>query len=109
MGTGRYWPFEWFDEREFGSFADVDKYARTPAGQRQLADRVEANQHEREASIDGRASILAGTGMDLSGALACYHPDCRTRDADQLIRKAWHYFDSIVVPDSLTAGAAGTH
>jgi len=49
-----------------------------------------------------RADLLAGTGFDLSGELACAESGCVNDDAEALLRRTWHYFDRVIVRDYFT-------
>jgi hypothetical protein len=46
---------------------------------------------------DDGPAIVAGRGLDLSGALGCTHWECIKQEVDDLFAQVWHYFDQIVV------------
>jgi len=46
-------------------------------------------------------AILAGRGIDLSGQMDCFSVDWRKIQARRLFSKVWHYFDRIIVEDSV--------
>jgi hypothetical protein len=48
--------------------------------------------------------LTGGNGIDLTGRLGCRHIDCLTKELDGLFRHAWHYFDTISVPDQASEG-----
>lgn len=50
-------------------------------------------------------TIVAGSALDLSGALDCGHPDCITTRVDELFGRVWHYFDRVVVTGARRSGA----
>ena len=47
----------------------------------------------------GEYSVVAGKGLDLSTHLGCGSLDCVKVEIDTLFRRAWHYFDTIILPD----------
>jgi hypothetical protein len=55
---------------------------------------------------EGGINVVAGSGLDLTGALDCMHPQCRLMQVSKLFRGAWHYFDRVVVGDTLTHSVA---
>jgi hypothetical protein len=73
-----------------------------------LSDKVALNRlHELASSRDDSprddsTELVAGRGIDLSGHLDCNASECRKRQVDNLLRHAWHYFDRILVADSLS-------
>jgi hypothetical protein len=53
-------------------------------------------------SVKNENAIIAGRGLDLTGKLECGTSTCRQRQVNELFRKAWHYFDWIVVDDAVS-------
>jgi hypothetical protein len=54
--------------------------------------------HVRKEPSD-YVELTAGKGVDLTGELGCRHIDCLSKEIEGLFRHAWHYFDTIRLPD----------
>lgn len=54
--------------------------------------------NETPPEVDpGATTVVAGRQMDLSALFSCRAPSCQIAQADRLLSRAWHYFDSIDV------------
>ena len=95
-----YWLLRWLESH---SIASVDN-AREHLRARDTIDELKEVSARSAMALDepapGDFSILAAAGTDLSGRLTCRNPACRRREVDNLFRRAWHYFDSIIVDDA---------
>ena len=99
----RYWVFDWFDEAGVKTAADAKKALAPESGAaKRMADLAEEAQSVLWSPGSGKNGIVAGTGLDLTGNLACHQIDCLKADVDKLFRRVWHYFDTIIVADGIT-------
>ncbi|MEU9019010.1 hypothetical protein [Actinomadura sp. NPDC048394] len=92
-----HWLYQWIDEFSVRDAEDArNKFALPGPASRlhQLAS--EAPRWTDGALPDGRA-IVAGSTMDFSGRLSCFHSECLGKQVDRLFGSVWHYFDSVVV------------
>lgn len=56
----------------------------------------------RTSNVEKRPfSLIAGSGIDLSGRLDCNGTECRRAQVDRLFRRAWHYFETVVARDAI--------
>jgi hypothetical protein len=97
----KYWVFEWLDRHRISSVRAVRLLLANPVAfddLRQAADKA-ISQFGKMPPL-GEA-VLAGRGIDLSGQLDCFAPDWRKQQAHRLFNKVWHYFDRIVIEDSI--------
>jgi hypothetical protein len=103
MGT-QYWLYSWLDEFHIQHVDTARLLLANPSAVEELRARAIAQSSVPLRSIrqPNTESILAGRGIDLSGRLDCSHPDCRTRQIEELLRRVWHYFDRIIVEDAIT-------
>src|SRR5882724_5504830 len=102
MMNNSYWMFDWLDAYAVKTTDQAAQALSIPSAAddlRQMA--LNAAQGSNRLAPD-RASIVAGRGIDLSGHLDCNAYTCRQRQIDQLFRKAWYYFDRIVVADAVS-------
>jgi hypothetical protein len=96
------WLADWVDRWNLSTAEQVAK----AVGRRQTWDSlIEYAYHQDDAPETpplSRKSVVAGRSLDLTGFLACGHPDCLSRQVDKLFSQVWHYFDQIAVvgPDS---------
>jgi len=56
---------------------------------------------ENAAAPPPALNLVAGSGIKLDGPLSCSNPACRRELVDVLFRHAWHYFDTILLPDGV--------
>jgi hypothetical protein len=99
------WLIDWLDAQGASSRSDIERIFATPGSRREFRGFLDRVPLLWPASDPGaRASIAAGSGIDLSGSMgSCTSPDCLKREVDNLIQRTWHYFDRVVVagPSSL--------
>ena len=103
MAPHQYWMFDWLEE-----YGDVG----SEKIQKLLADSTTAVKRLKEQAIEAESGIwtpptdennlVASVGLDLTGDLGCSDPECRSHEVDELFSKAWHYFDKIIVADSVS-------
>ena len=99
----RYWVFDWFDAAGVKTAADAKKaIASKSVATTRMADLAENAKAELWSPGSGKNAIVAGTGLDLTANLGCYHIECLKTEVDKLFRRAWHYFDRIIVADQIT-------
>jgi hypothetical protein len=96
-----YWLLRWVDSQGVRSPEEAERALRESRTIDSLRDAARMARAESEAprSAEGN-SILAGAGLNLSGALHCIHEECRRREVDRLLRHVWHYFDRVIVDDA---------
>src|SRR4051812_41163823 len=103
----RYWLFNWLDQRSLTTTEEVIHELLSDA---QTLDSFQEAAFEGEQDLtkpsSSAFSISVGGGLDLSGRLTCMSPDCRRADVDKLLRRAWFYFDTVVVGDVITHAIA---
>jgi hypothetical protein len=100
--SSRYWVFDWLEAHGVSTLEDARRALASPGGVTDLIARAEAARAKPLRPDVADYSLAAGRGIDLSGHLDCNHPSCRQRQVDDLFRHAWHYFDQIIVADSVT-------
>jgi hypothetical protein len=102
MARPRYWLYDWIED---AGVVDLDG-ANKALDDDRLVGRLRdyaTNYHSCNSRPGAdQNSILAGTGLDLTGNLGCYAPEWRGREVDHLFEKGWIYFDNIVVGDATT-------
>lgn len=101
MTSNQFWLFRWLDEHDVKTLSDAEKILSNKARLNNLSEYARSRTDASPASVSGE-SIVAGRGLDFSGQLDCGHADCRKRQVDLLFRKAWHYFDRVIVADSVS-------
>ena len=102
MEEERYWVFDWLDANGIRDSRDIEAAVSRPDLVDSLFTAAKSlPQDKTKRGLDGNY-LVAGRGIDLSGRLGCYHYDCLSDQIDKLFRKAWHYFDRIVIDDTLT-------
>lgn len=90
------WFHDWLVENGIQNSEEAYKAAKNPGKLEDLARLANVQATEPIQPISGR-SIVAGRSLDLTGYLACGHPDCLKRQVDDLFRRVWHYFDKIAI------------
>jgi hypothetical protein len=96
--VSNYWLARWIDDQNITTWADAERLLRDKSfAKRTLAEAAAATPPTRDPIRTGRAPIVAGAQIDLSGDLSCNHRDCLRAQVDDLFRRVWHYFDEIVV------------
>jgi hypothetical protein len=104
-GDGRFWLFRWMDENRVRDLKDViNKIDGDPAARRRFRRLAEVSEDALPTLIPGDMNVVAGSSIDLSSRLGCTHPSCRPRQVQKLLTSVWHYFDKVVVGDTLTHG-----
>lgn len=90
------WFPDWLIQNEITDKASAYKAVKNGKLFSDLVSRAEAQQAETIGPLGGN-SLIAGRSYDLAGYLACGHPDCLTKQVDELFTRVWHYFDQIAV------------
>jgi hypothetical protein len=98
MTSNGYWLASWLDENGIRSQRDARRFLKDPKHIEDFLATTSAI-HPGAEALDGTdvTTIVAGTTIDLSGELGCYHHECLQKDVDRLFSRAWHYFDIIIV------------
>lgn len=98
----RNWLFGWLDDNHLDSRAKVATAVRDKANWTHLIEQARAEVNDFVATPGGDHAIVAGRSLDLTNFLACGHPECISKQVDDLFSRVWHYFDEIVVvgPDA---------
>ncbi len=92
-----YWLLDWLDSEGIADLEVIDGVLRTPSGyDRMVTAANEARRDLPDPPRHGR-SLVAGTGLDLSGVLGCGRRSCLEQKIDDLVHRAWCYFDSVIV------------
>ena len=92
-----YWLLDWLDAEGIADVNVINGVLRTHAGyERMLSAADSARQYLPDPPREGK-SLVAGTGLDLSGILACNMASCLEQTIDQLVHRSWCYFDRVVV------------
>src|SRR5712671_3384232 len=97
-----YWLYNWLDAHSVDSLEAAKRAISVPNQLEDLHDMAVLAKELLPTSVQGQNVILAGRGLDLTRQLHCSAPSCRERQVDELFRKAWHYFDCIVVDDAVS-------
>ncbi len=95
-----YWFFEWLDDSGIGTFEQFQSAIQDPNTLELL--RQKASEHLDHSPLSLPDSIAAASDLDLSGELSCRNVACRIAQVEQLFRRAWFYFDSIIISDTIT-------
>jgi hypothetical protein len=101
----RFWMFDWLDDHNITSTADVAELLPKYRVVDDLRTRAEGWQRKQSVAKRGDVvSLVAGAGIDLTGGdlIICPSPECMRRQVDTLFKRAWHYFDEMVVQDVFT-------
>lgn len=101
MGMADYWVYQWMDEHSVSDAKSAHKALLSKQGLSGLLKALPRKEQSTARVGTESTSIVAGRGLDLSGQLDCLAAECRQRQADDLFRHVWHYFDRIVVADSV--------
>jgi hypothetical protein len=97
----KYWVFDWLDRHRASSIGAVRLLLCNPVAMDDLRQGADTAIREYGKAVAPSESVLAGRGIDLSGQLDCFAPDWRKQQAQRLFSKVWHYFDRIVIEDSI--------
>src|SRR3712207_635083 len=99
------WLLDWLDNEGIPSQSKAEAFFRASENRLKFRDYLEGVPLSwPSGDPDARASVAAGSGVDLSGSMgSCAHAGCLIADVDRLIGRTWHYFDRLVVagPSSL--------
>jgi hypothetical protein len=90
------WLRDWLSENELNDSSGAYSAAKDPAMLADLVRRAQMQETTQVAPMGSRC-IIAGRSLDLTGYLACFHPECLTRQVDSLFHRVWHYFDKIMI------------
>jgi hypothetical protein len=96
-----YWLFEWLDSHRISSDRDLRTALGTSATLSELRDVAEEWWTSPPKTPSKGTNLLASSGLRLDDRLSCPRLDCRRNQVDVLFRHAWHYFDSILLPDGV--------
>jgi hypothetical protein len=97
-----YWLYTWLDSHGIRNAQQAGLALRRRKVVDDLREQAFAATREQGQEISKDSySLMAARGLDLSGELCCPSPSCRRVQVDQLFSHAWHYFDRIVIADSV--------
>jgi hypothetical protein len=96
-----YWFFQWFEKHRVTTEHTAKLLLSNPVALNELRELAQMASTQTLAPLESTDAVLAGRGIDLSGQLDCLHIDCRRLQVQRLFSKVWHYFDVIVVQDSV--------
>jgi hypothetical protein len=96
--SGDCWLYNWIDEFGITTREEVKRAIKSPqAISRLFGIAVDAVAPYEPREFSGHAALVAGQGFNLSGEATCSSFRCVRQEIDQIMSKAWHYFDRIVV------------
>lgn len=102
-----FWVFDWLQESGLDSDEKIQSAFRDRKVYRNFQETArELGSVPVDKAIE-KPSLVAGAGIDLTGAGFCTEPACIRAQVGDLVRHAWHYFDKVSVND-LTPGIAST-
>jgi hypothetical protein len=96
-----YWLLSWLEANKVKT---IDQAAALLAKPSQVRDlRKVAGQWWESVGTHAPPglNLVAGTGLRLDDDVTCPSPTCRRQQIDVLFRHAWHYFDRVLLPDSV--------
>src|SRR5947208_2107150 len=102
MNGEQYWVYNWIDSQGIISTDRAREVLAKPSAMDDLREVGMQAQSFDRSSLNETVSVVAGRGIDLSGQLDCLAQACRYRQVDELFRKAWHYFDKVIVADAIS-------
>ena len=97
-----YWIFNWFDTHKIDCLEAAERALSDPSVLEDFREVALMANELLPAQVDSENVILAGRGLDLTSQLQCSTSACRQHQVDELFRKAWHYFDRIIVDDAVS-------
>lgn len=105
MQREKFWVFDWLEDHDITSTSEASELLPKYKVVDNL--RTKAEEWQKRHSVGthrGVVSLVAGAGIDLTGGdtFVCPSPDCMRRQVDTLFKRAWHYFDEVVVQDVFT-------
>jgi hypothetical protein len=99
----RFWVFEWLEDNHITSVSEAAEFLPKYKVIQSLRQRAEENQENPPNTDRENPSVVAGTGIDLTGGHSvCPSPTCMRAQVDELFSRIWHYFESIIVRDTFT-------
>lgn len=93
-----YWIREWIDAEEIVTIEAAEARLQERRSFDLLVSFCE-HQARQPFTVAPEAAqqLVAGNGMDLSGVFDCTFGPCLKKRVDEVLYRAWHYFDKIVV------------
>lgn len=92
-----YWLLDWLDSENATSSEDAARLvAADDALERAISFASSRATDELVAPTPGK-TLVAGTGIDLSGVMSCRNPECLRQTVDSLVQRTWFFFDHVVV------------
>jgi hypothetical protein len=95
-----YWLLTWLGSKKITSTSELAVALGRPSIMRELrsvAERWSLNAMAPPPAVN----LVAGAGLRLNDPLSCPSAVCRRHQVDILFRHAWHYFDTILLPDGV--------
>jgi hypothetical protein len=94
----RYWLRDWVDAEEIKTLEQV----RERLQDRRSLDRLVSSAsneaaHPVSPKPEVAQQLVAGRGMNLTGEFDCSSVKCMQKRIDELLYRAWHYFDTVLV------------
>src|SRR5438094_365252 len=100
MNDVRHWLAGWVEEQQIRTLAQAKRAITDEQALLQLREKAElAERHLRSPLTGAGTTVLASRALDLSGVLDCMHSKCRRRRVDELFKRVWHYFDTVIIAD----------
>lgn len=96
-----YWLFGWLEYRRIETVQDLRRVLGDESCLAELREVAEAWWEAAPESPFPGINLVAGTGLRLDDLMTCPNFPCRRQQVDVLFRHAWHYFDSILIPDGV--------
>lgn len=96
--VGPYWFLTWLESKRVTTKSEAAFLLGKPSSIGEL--RMVAEQWSQNAVAPPPAlNLVAGAGLRMNDPMSCPSPNCRRHQIEVLFRHAWHYFDSILLPD----------
>jgi len=96
-----YWLTGWLESRRISSARQLRIALGSESHLTELRDLAEQWSEATSSTSYSGTNLVAGTGLRLDDLLTCPNLPCRRKSVDVLFRHAWHYFDTILLPDGV--------
>jgi hypothetical protein len=96
-----YWLTGWLESRRISSARQLRIALGSESHLTELRELAEQWSEATCSTSYSGTNLVAGTGLRLDDLLTCPNLPCRRKSVDVLFRHAWHYFDTILLPDGV--------
>ena len=94
-----YWLSRWIENSEIDTLDVARQRLSDPRAAEELIFGA-VDDHTKKAILplpEARHQLVASSGLNVSGALACTSTECIKKRVDQILYRSWHYFDNVLV------------